>query len=146
MSARGVRALLVLLLLALPTLVPAETSMHDPRVRALADELRCLVCQNQTIADSSAPLAVDLRQQIVKMIDAGRTDREIIDYMTERYGDFVLYRPPFRATTVLLWVGPFILLLGGLAIAFRIVRSRTRAGAAPELSPDEHVRARELLK
>jgi cytochrome c-type biogenesis protein CcmH len=143
---RGLRTLLAALLLALPAYGAAETSIHDPRVKALADELRCLVCQNQTIADSSAPLAVDLRQQIVKMIDAGKTDREIIAYMTERYGDFVLYRPPFRATTALLWVGPFVLLLGGLVIAFRIVRARARAGAAPELSSEDHIRARELLK
>lgn len=100
----------------------------DARVMALAAELRCLVCQNQTIADSHAGLAVDLRQQIREMLVKGQTEREVLDYMTERYGDFVLYRPPFKSTTLLLWLAPGLLLaiaLGSLAV---VLRRRQRLG------------------
>lgn len=86
----------------------------DARLNRLAGELRCLVCQNQTIADSHSGLAADLRQQILDQIVAGRTDREIADFMVARYGDFVLYRPPLKVATVLLWLGPFVLF--GLAV------------------------------
>lgn len=100
----------------------------DARVMALAAELRCLVCQNQTIADSHAGLAVDLRQQIREMLVKGQSEREVLDYMTERYGDFVLYRPPFKSTTLLLWLAPGLLLaiaLGSLAV---VLRRRQRLG------------------
>ena len=113
----------------------SEIANADPaveaRLKALAEELRCLVCQNQTIADSNAPLAVDLRNQIRGQIGQGRSDSQIRDYMVERYGDFVLYKPPFQATTALLWLGPPLLILGGLA-AFVVV-VRRRRGAAPSL-------------
>jgi len=79
----------------------------EKRVAALANELRCLVCQNQTLADSNAPLAVDLRNEIREQLKAGRTERDVIDFMVARYGDFVLYRPPFKASTVALWLGPW---------------------------------------
>ena len=98
----------------------------ERRLKALAEELRCLVCQNQTIADSNAALAVDLRNQIRGQISQGRSDAQIRDYMVERYGDFVLYRPPFHATTALLWAGPFLLIAGG-AIAFALAVRRRRA-------------------
>jgi cytochrome c-type biogenesis protein CcmH len=101
----------------------------EARLKVLAEELRCLVCQNQTIADSSAPLALDLRNQIREQIAAGASDSQIRDYMVDRYGDFVLYRPPFKATTAVLWAGPFALLLIGIGIA--IVVARRRAGASP---------------
>jgi cytochrome c-type biogenesis protein CcmH len=103
----------------------------EQRLKGLAEELRCLVCQNQTIADSNAPLALDLRNQIRTQIAQGRGDGEIRDYMVERYGDFVLYRPPFRARTALLWVGPFALVVVGIGIFFAIVRRR-RATATPQ--------------
>ena len=133
------RALLAALLLALHALAfgqSAEIAKPDPQVEArlknLAEELRCLVCQNQTIADSTAPLALDLRNQIRQQVAQGRSDDQIRTYMVERYGDFVLYRPPLRATTVLLWVGPFVLLLGGLAIyLFMVRRPRAARPAAP---------------
>jgi cytochrome c-type biogenesis protein CcmH len=96
----------------------------EQRLKALAEELRCLVCQNQTIADSSAPLALDLRNQIRAQIAQGRSDEQIRDYMVERYGDFVLYRPPFKASTALLWVGPFALLALGIGVAVLMVRRR----------------------
>ena len=114
------RALLFALLLLLTALAGAGEApalysdpATDARLAALTADLRCLVCQNQSIADSHAGLAADLRQEILDMIAAGKTDQEIIDFMVARYGDFVLYRPPLRAGTVLLWLGP--LLLFGLA-------------------------------
>lgn len=122
----------------------AEIANPDPKVEArlksIAHELRCLVCQNQTIADSDAPLAVDLRQQTRAMIAAGKTDDEIRAYMTDRYGDFVLYKPPFNAVTAALWVGPAILIVGGLGgLALMLRRRREAAQAAPP--PDQKRRA-----
>jgi cytochrome c-type biogenesis protein CcmH len=114
----------------------------EARLKVLAEELRCLVCQNQTIADSNAPLAVDLRNQIRTQIGQGRSDDQIRDYMVQRYGDFVLYRPPFKATTALLWVGPFALVLLGAGIWLALVRRRrpqAQAGVQP-------ARRRELEK
>ena len=102
----------------------------EARLKGLAHELRCLVCQNQTIADSDAPLAVDLRKQIRGMIAAGKTDDDIRAYMVERYGNFVLYKPPFSASTALLWAGPFVLLLIGVIVMVRLLRRRTPAAAA----------------
>lgn len=96
----------------------------------LADELRCLVCQNQTIADSHAGLAVDLKNDIREQLRAGRTDDQVLAYMVERYGDFVLYRPPVKATTVPLWYGPYALLAVGGVVAVAAVRRR-RAGREP---------------
>ncbi|MCM2326859.1 MAG: cytochrome c-type biogenesis protein CcmH [Lysobacter sp.] len=119
-----------------------EIANPDPKVEArlkvIAHELRCLVCQNQTIADSDAPLAVDLRQQTRKMIAEGRSDDEIRSYMVERYGDFVLYKPPFNAATAFLWVAPGLLIVGGLAgLALMIRRRRdAMAAAAPAPAPD----------
>lgn len=129
----------------LETLAPADAR----RAADLAAQLRCLVCQNQSIAESSAELAVDLRKQIDTQIRSGRTDREITDFMVARYGDFVLYRPPFKLTTVLLWIGPA--LLAGLALlAFaRTVRARraraSRAALSEELSDAERSEAARLL-
>jgi len=94
---------------------------------ALSNELRCLVCQNQTIADSSAPLAEDLRNQVREKMLQGASDSEIIDYMVARYGDFVLYRPPFKLTTVLLWFGPLLLLAAGLLVLLRRLLRRQPA-------------------
>ena len=109
------------LLAVAPLLVTAEEApgtAPDPilekRVLAIAEELRCLVCQNQTIADSDAALAVDLRKQVREKLAQGMSDRDVTDFMVERYGDFVLYRPPVKTTTWLLWFGPFLLLAGGL--------------------------------
>ncbi len=99
----------------------------DARAVKLTEKLRCLVCQNQTIADSNAELAQDLRRQVHEQIAAGKTDDEIVDYMVARYGDFVLYQPPLKATTVLLWAGPALLLLIGFVGLVRIVRARRAA-------------------
>ena len=129
----------------------AEIAKADPlteaRLKDLAAELRCLVCQNQTIADSSAPLAVDLRQQIRTQIAQGRSDEQIRGYMVERYGDFVLYRPPLRTTTVLLWVGPFVLLAAGAAIFVLLVRRRrTDDAKAPPVGQARRDEIRALLE
>ena len=107
----------------------------ESRMMALSAELRCLVCQNQTIADSHAGLAEDLRQQIREMLSKGMNERQILDYMTERYGDFVLYRPPFKASTVLLWVGPALLMAGALGALLVVLRRRQRM-AASAFDPD----------
>lgn len=108
---------------------PLPTPEMQARYEHLTNELRCLVCQNQTVADSNADLAKDLRRQTREMILAGRTDEEIKKYMTDRYGEFVLYRPPLNTHTVLLWAAPGLLLLVGAAVAFSIIRRRSRESA-----------------
>ncbi|MDY0054969.1 MAG: cytochrome c-type biogenesis protein CcmH [Methyloversatilis sp.] len=124
----------------------ADDPVVEARVQKLGEELRCLVCQNQNIADSHADLAMDLKKQLREQIAAGRSDGEIKDFMVERYGDFVLYRPPLKASTVLLWAGPFALLLLVVVLLLRRLRSRAeRAAVANTLSADEHERARALL-
>jgi cytochrome c-type biogenesis protein CcmH len=132
------RALLAAALLAFSGAVFAQaTEVAKPdaqverRLKTLAEELRCLVCQNQTIADSSAPLALDLRNQIRVQIGQGRSDDQIRDYMVTRYGDFVLYRPPFKATTLVLWVGPALLLALGIAVYLSVLRRRRTEPATP---------------
>jgi cytochrome c-type biogenesis protein CcmH len=144
---------LLLLVLALAPLVAfakdAVPTEQDPvaakRAVALSEQLRCLVCQNQSIAESNAELALDLRRQISEQIAAGRSDGEIVDFMVQRYGDFVLYRPPFKASTVLLWLGPAALLLLGLWTLGRALRQRQRATEDRPLSADERARAGRLL-
>ena len=124
----------------------AEDPALEKRVNEIGLELRCLVCQNQTIADSHAGLAVDLKNQIREQLKAGKTDRQILDFMVERYGDFVLYKPPVKATTILLWVGPFALMAIGLGVAVLIVRRRRSAvAAAPHLTEDQRRQAARLL-
>ncbi|WP_342399179.1 cytochrome c-type biogenesis protein [Paucibacter sediminis] len=143
MLERGIlHALLALLLglsLAAARATEAPVVAANPEIEArmmvLAAELRCLVCQNQTIADSHAGLAEDLRQQIREMLAKGMSERQILDYMTERYGDFVLYRPPFKASTLLLWVGPGLLLLLALGTLWRVLRRR-QAMAPEAFDPD----------
>jgi cytochrome c-type biogenesis protein CcmH len=135
-------SLLVLALLA--GSAAAQDPALDKRVAGLAHELRCLVCQNQTLADSNAPLAVDLRNQIREQLKGGASEREVIDFMVARYGDFVLYRPPFKASTLALWIGPFLLLaLGAFLLVRRLVRRRA---PEPQLSEAERARAAKLLE
>ena len=122
----------------------AQDSTLDRRVINLAHELRCLVCQNQTIADSNAPLAVDLRNQIREQLAAGKSERDVVDFMVARYGDFVLYRPPLKASTVLLWTGPFVFLIAGFYFLFRFLRRRHVP--EPRLSDAERARAAKLLE
>ncbi len=122
----------------------AADPVLEQRVTALASELRCLVCQNQTLADSNAPLAEVLRNQVREKMRQGSSDSEIIDYMVARYGDFVLYRPPFKPTTMLLWFGPLLLLAAGFLVMLRRVLRRRPAGDL-EISASERKRAAELL-
>lgn len=105
---------------------PFQSEVQEKRFRALAEELRCTVCQNQSLADSDAPLAQDLRRELFAMLQDGRSDMEIREFMVERYGDFVLYRPPLAAHTILLWAGPVVLLLGSLLAAVIIIRRRRK--------------------
>ncbi len=138
-SHRPWRRVQVLLSLALSLLltaaVPAwageaapasEDPVLEKRVMAIAAELRCLVCQNQTIADSHAELAIDLRNQVRDMLRKGQSQEEIVAYMTARYGDFVLYRPPLKESTAMLWFGPGLLLLGGVVGLVVVLRRRAR--------------------
>ena len=118
----------------------------EQRLKDLADELRCLVCQNQTIADSNAPLALDLRNQIRTQIAQGRSDDQIRSYMVERYGDFVLYKPPFKATTLVLWLGPLMLLAVGAGVFWTVVARRRPKMQAPEPEPGRRVRIETLLE
>jgi cytochrome c-type biogenesis protein CcmH len=141
----SVIALVVAMLLALAALTSAAKEAvpeaADPvleaRMTKITSELRCLVCQNQTIADSSADLAADLRRQTRELLKQGKSDSEIVDYMTARYGDFVLYRPPLRATTVLLWFGPGLMLVVGGAVLVLVLHRRSRMNADAFDADDE---------
>jgi len=149
------RFLSVLLLwVCVPVLALAQTALPnsaDPaleaRVMVIAEELRCLVCQNETIAASHAELAVDLRQQIRSQLQQGRTAQEILDFMSQRYGDFVLYRPELKPMTWLLWFGPFVLLLGAVAgLGWYLRQRRKLADRAPAMSDAERARVDQWLK
>jgi cytochrome c-type biogenesis protein CcmH len=145
---RLIAALLLALapLAALATAVPTEQDpVADARAVKLEEQLRCLVCQNQTIAESNADLAADLRRQVREQIAAGKSDDEIVDFMTSRYGDFVLYKPPFKATTVLLWTGPALLLVAGFGVLLGVLRKRRAVSEAPPLTDEERARAARLL-
>ncbi len=142
--AKWFMAFLLLLACGLTQAGEAAPAADDPVLEArmvrITAELRCLVCQNQTIADSHSGLAIDLRNQVREMLRRGESDAQVIDYMTARYGDFVLYRPPLKTTTLLLWFGPGLLLLGGLLALFVVLRRRARLD--PNLfepDPDEHM-------
>ena len=135
-----IRALAFPLLLALAGLAAAAPlrfadATEEARFRALVSELRCVMCQNQSLADSDAQIARDLRAQVLRLMRDGRSDAEIKDYLVERYSDFVLYRPPMKPSTWLLWFGPGLVLVGGAATVVAIVRRR--AAAAPPAPPAE---------
>ncbi|MBI2307170.1 MAG: cytochrome c-type biogenesis protein CcmH [Rhodocyclales bacterium] len=123
----------------------AEDPVVEKRLLAITAELRCLVCQNQTIADSNADLANDFRREIRKLIAEGKSDQEILDFMVARYGDFVRYRPPVKGTTILLWAGPGVLLLIGLGVLIRYLRRRNDAIPDGALTPEELAAAEALL-
>ena len=129
----------------------AEPTAFDPiahqRVVEVSEQLRCLVCQNQSIAESNAELAVDLRNQVIEQVKAGKTNKEIIDYMVERYGDFVLYKPPFKMTTAILWLGPLALFVIGVGAFYVNLRRRKRLveEAVKPLSKEEQALAADLL-
>lgn len=115
----------------------AADPVTEKRLQKLSEELRCLVCQNQTLAESTAPLAQDLKQQVRELIAAGKTDDEVLAHLTDRYGDFVRYKPPLKASTWLLWAGPALLFVLGLGLLVRLVRQRARL---PDEAFDEEPR------
>jgi cytochrome c-type biogenesis protein CcmH len=136
---RYLAAALLLCAVLTPGAAQTNDAALDRRVQHVTEELRCLVCQNQTIADSHAELAVMLKRQVRDMLARGATEREAVDFMVQRYGDFVLYRPPVKAATWLLWFGPFGLLLAGLALLFARLRARQH-DIEPD-APDEELPA-----
>jgi cytochrome c-type biogenesis protein CcmH len=123
-----------------------EDPQIEQRMRNLTEQLRCLVCQNETLADSRADLAEDLRKQVREQIKAGKSDKEIIAYLTQRYGDFVLYNPPVKATTYLLWFGPFGLLILGTTVLFVFLKRRREMIHEEPLTAAEHKRAEDILR
>jgi cytochrome c-type biogenesis protein CcmH len=144
------RALLVFLF-ALTTVASASfeplafrDAAEEARYKALIAELRCLVCQNQSLADSNAELAGDLRREVFDKMRAGASDKEIVDFLVARYSDFVLYRPPVKSSTYMLWFLPFVLIAGGASLLIYVIRRRRPAVEAP-LSEAEHARAQALL-
>lgn len=125
----------------------AEDPVVEKRMVVISEELRCLVCQNESLAGSRADLALDLKREIRTLIKAGKTDAEIMDFMVSRYGDFVRYRPPVNPVTWLLWFGPFLLLLGAVFVLVRMVRNSQRADAAPPaLDAAQRAKAQSLLQ
>ncbi|WP_042700060.1 cytochrome c-type biogenesis protein [Azospirillum sp. B506] len=150
--------LAVLLALSAPAAIPAlavqpDEVLPDPalesRARAISQELRCLVCQNQSIDDSNAPLARDLRLLVRDRLKAGDSDDKVMEFVTDRYGDYVLLRPPFKATTLVLWIGPFAVLLLGAAGTFLFLRGRRGVAAGADTAPlsaDERRRLDALLR
>ena len=133
-------------ILALPcAAAPAHRAAElEARARALSEQLRCVVCQNQSIADSQAELAVDLRRHVREGLAQGMSDEQVIDSVVRRYGDFVLYRPPFRAGTLVLWLGPLVLLGGGIAALLR--RLARQVGPQDSVAPADLARAARLLE
>lgn len=124
----------------------AEDPVVEKRMVAISEELRCLVCQNESLAGSRADLALDLKREIRGLIKSGKTDAEIMDFMVSRYGDFVRYRPPVNPVTWLLWFGPFILLVGAVVVLIRMVRGSQRGNAPPTLDDAQRAKAQSLLQ
>ena len=124
----------------------AEDEAVEKRLVVISEELRCLVCQNESLAGSRADLAQDLRREVRKLIKDGKTDQEVRDFLVSRYGDFVLYRPPVKPTTWLLWIGPFVLMAAGIAVLIAYLRRRSREVKDTLLSDEERRRAEALLK
>src|SRR5437870_1674419 len=125
---------------------PADDAQLEQRMQALTQQLRCLVCRNETLADSPADVAEDLRHQIREQMKAGKSDQEIIAFLTQRYGDFVLYKPPVKSTTYLLWFGPFVLLIGGTLLLYQYLKQRRGMITDKPLSAEERKRAEEILR
>ncbi|MFS8085105.1 MAG: cytochrome c-type biogenesis protein CcmH [Acidobacteriota bacterium] len=125
---------------------PVEDPQIEHRMKALTEQLRCLVCQNETLADSRADLAEDLRREIRREIKAGKSDPEIIAFLTQRYGDFILYNPPVKLTTYLLWFGPFVILLVGIAALYRYLGRRKKLIQDKPLTAGERKQAEDLLR
>ena len=147
------RGLLILLLLGMSIAVQAAVDVlefsspeQEARYKRLVEELRCTVCQNQNIADSNAELAGDLRRKTYDLVRAGKTDREILDFMVERYGNFVLYRPPLTVGTALLWFGPFLVFAVGGYLLIRVIQTRRSRQSQASVSDDRLQQAEALLR
>ena len=125
---------------------PSDDPVIEQRLAKLSHELRCLQCQNQTLADSPSGLAADMRREIREQMKAGKSDKEVVAFLTERYGQFILYRPQVTPVTYLLWFGPFLLLLAGLALLFRYIKQRRDLIAEKPLTAEERRRAEEILR
>jgi len=145
---------LVVLLFSLLLSISAQAAIDaykfdDPRkekiYHELTDELRCLVCQNQNIAGSNAELAVDMRRKTYEMVSAGQSKQQVADYMADRYGDFVLYKPPFKASTAVLWIGPFIILAVSIWLMLRVIRNRREEHETASVSGEQLAEAARLL-
>jgi len=149
MMKRIILLLTVLISLFGATLAKEAQSNEDPkieqRMKLLTEQLRCMVCQNETLDASRADLAENLRKEIREQIKAGKSDQEIIAFLTQRYGDYVLYNPPVKKTTYLLWFGPFVLLIGGTAVLYRYLKNRRELIKESPLSAEERKRAEEIL-
>ena len=117
-----------------PELLKFDDPIKEQRYRLLISELRCLVCQNQNLADSNAELAQDMRRKTYELVQSGATHDEVVDFMVKRYGDFVLFRPPFKLSTLLLWIGPFLLFLGGIVIILLLIK---KSSLNRSTKPDE---------
>jgi len=144
---------LVVVALSLAATAAFADDALDARLKALEGELRCLVCQNQTLAESEAPLAADLRKEVRELAQAGKSDDDIRGYLVARYGDFVLYKPPVKPVTYLLWFGPFVLLAGGIAVWLVVLRRRARMPtdealdvSSAAIASADVARAREMLQ
>ncbi len=124
---------------------PSDDPVIEQRLAKLSHELRCLQCQNQTLADSPSDLAADLRREIRAQMKAGKSDQEIIAFLTQRYGQFILYRPRVTPLTYLLWFGPFVFLLGGLVVLFRYIKQRRDQITEQPLTAEDRRRAEEML-
>ncbi len=120
-----------------------ENSETEARYKKMIAELRCLVCQNQNLSDSDADLAKDLRNQVEKMLKSGNSDEQIADYMVTRYGDFILYNPPLKTSTLVLWAGPLLMVIIGIIIVANIFRRRDRQKST--ISPQDLSRAKSLI-
>ena len=145
---------LVILLFSLLLSISAQAAIDaykfdDPKkekiYHELTDELRCLVCQNQNIAGSNAELAVDMRRKTYEMVSAGQSKQQVADYMADRYGDFVLYKPPFKASTAVLWIGPFIILAVSIWLMLRVIRNRREEHETASVSGEQLAEAARLL-
>jgi cytochrome c-type biogenesis protein CcmH len=138
------------ILLALPAqareIRQFDDAAKEQSYESLVRELRCLVCQNQSLADSDAELAKDLRDEVYKIIQSGKSEHEAAQFLVDRYGDFVLYRPPFKPITLLLWIGPFVLLVAGGSLLWRQAKRRSAHMDEPELTAEERQRLQQLRK
>lgn len=123
----------------------AEDPVVEQRLIVIAEELRCLVCQNESLAGSRADLAMDLRREVRELIKAGKTDPEIKEFLVSRYGDFILYRPPVKPSTWLLWFGPLLLVLGAIWLLIRIIRRNQQTAENPVLNAQQRAQAQALL-